>query len=267
MFLSMQLIEFWRYKVVRQNAIAAFFLASVFILAGCDGSVSSDVGEDITTEELAGQPAAVVGEEVTVRSTVQEVIGDSVFAIDDQRIFGDGPILVINNTGKPFVLPEVGTDVQMTGEVMMTLTPEVEAKYNLNLDTEFYTQYRKRPVVMAKSLAVAPDPGEISENPEAFYGEAIAVEGEVDTIYGLTSFTLDEDNLFGGQDLLVLGVPASEQIEGQTVVVTGTLRPFVLAEFEKDYDFSFEDGIKEKIEAEFSERPVMVAEMLYPVTE
>ena len=48
------------------------------------------------------------------------------------------------------------------------------------------------------------------------------------------------------------------------MTVTGQLRKFILAEFERDYDLAWDTTVKEQLEAEYSEKPVFVADNLYP---
>ncbi|BDI14414.1 hypothetical protein ANSO36C_02160 [Nostoc cf. commune SO-36] len=85
-------------------------------------------------------------------------------------------------------------------------------------------------------------------------------------IRNANSFTLDEDKLFGGQDLLVIraGTPKGVVNEGEKVAVTGVLRPFVLAELERDYDLQWDLTLQKQLEVEYSNKPVFVATEVYP---
>jgi len=84
-------------------------------------------------------------------------------------------------------------------------------------------------------------------------------------------FTLDEEKLIGADDLLVL-VPNNKDVvpyqknvkKGETVVATGTLKKFVVADLEKEYGFDWDDGVKTKLEAEYKEKPVLVVNTIYP---
>ena len=107
--------------------------------------------------------------------------------------------------------------------------------------------------------------GDISENPDKFYGKEVAVEAKVEEIKSDVSFTLDEGGLIGGENLLVINA-SGEPIpaEDETVVVTGMVRPFIKAELERDYDLTWDLDVEEKIEAEYSEKPVLVVDSIYP---
>lgn len=114
-------------------------------------------------------------------------------------------------------------------------------------------------------MAIAPEPGEIAADPSQYYGQTLAVTGEVENIYSEGVFTLDEDELFGGEDLLVVALDSTEAVQdGETVATTGELRSFVVADLERDYNLTWDAGIQEELEAEYSERPVLVVNDVYP---
>lgn len=77
---------------------------------------------------------------------------------------------------------------------------------------------------------------------------------------------MDEDKLFGGQDLLVIraGTPKRTVNEGEKVAVTGVLRPFVVAELERDYDLNWDLTLQRTLEAEYKNKPVFIANEVYP---
>jgi hypothetical protein len=84
----------------------------------------------------------------------------------------------------------------------------------------------------------------------------------VENVVDNHTFTLDEDALLAGSDVLVL-VPAGMSTaltHDQKVIVTGTVRRYVAAELDRDYDW-FEDGkiVKAETEVDFKSRPVLVA--------
>ena len=207
----------------------------------------------------------LIGQTVTIRSDALEVIDPVSFTVGDDDFFGGEEILVINASGEVFELPEDDTKVQITGEVVQFVLADVESEYDLGLDPELYVDYENQPALIAESLAPAPEPGEIAEDPEQFYGQILAVTGEVETIYGENIFTLDEEELFGGEDLLVVVTEPMEAAiaDGETVAVTGELRSFIMSEFETDYDLTWDLDVQEQVEAEYTERPVLVVDRVY----
>ena len=72
------------------------------------------------------------------------------------------------------------------------------------------------------------------------------------------------DKLIGGQGLLVIHtVPKPSVPEGEKVAVTGVLRSFVLAELEREYDRQWDLTLKQKLEAEYTNKSVLVARGVY----
>lgn len=222
--------------------------------------------ENVTTEEVAeGVNEELLGQTVTIRSDAVAVVEPATFVVADQEFFGGEDIIVVNATGEPFELPaEDDTEVQITGEVTEFVISDIESAYDLDLDPDLYIEYTDRPAIIAQSLAVSPEPGEITSDPSQYYGRTIAVTGEVENIYSDSVFSLDEDELFGGDDLLVLVTDSAEAVEdNETVAATGELRSFVVADLERDYDLTWDLDLQQELEAEYSERPVLVVNRVY----
>ena len=53
----------------------------------------------------------------------------------------------------------------------------------------------------------------------------------------------------------------------EKVVVTDTVRPFVKADFERDYDLTWDLDVQQEIEAEYTEKPVLVLDSIYLLAE
>lgn len=256
----------WRRLIGKRGIVMSLFLLTT-VMTACTSEpeqANPNADSNVTTEEVAEQTEKVEGQSVTVRSEVKKQVGESSFILDNK---GE-EILVINTSGEPFVLPEdEDLEIQATGKVQNFVLVDIERDYDLDLDPEIYAEYETQPALLANSLALAPDPGEITQNPEKFYDLAIAVEGEVEDIIDSTSFTLDEEQLFGATDLLVINTPVTEALNGERVTVTGQLRKFILTEFERDYDLTWDLDVKQKLEAEYSDKPVFVADSLYPTAQ
>ena len=237
---------------------------------------TSDGSTNVQTEEVAENTEGYIGQIVTVRSAPVEKVGDNSFTINDEQFFGSEPILVINASGEPLLLPEDDVEVQVTGEVRNFLISEVNQEFDLTLDQNLYEEYEDQPVIIAQSIALAPEPGEISDNPEQYYGETLAVTGEVEEIQSEDTFTLQEEQLLGADNLLVIyaqpkaGSPEAQAAppptitDNEQVAVTGVLRPFVVSELERDYDLTWDAEVQQQLEANYSEKPVLVATQIYP---
>jgi len=254
---------FWRNKGVITLALMTMLLGACETnqpIAGGPGPQSN-----VTTEQVADQTNELIGKPVTVRTEVEEKVGPSTFTIKDDEFFGDEEILVVNATGKPFVLPGDDEEVQVTGTVAKFVVADINREYNLGLEPNVYVEYEGKPAIIAQAVALAPKPGEITSNPSVYYNKVIAVPAEVEEIVSPNSFTLDEDQLIGASDLLVIVPNPQRPIEeGGKVVATGVLRPFVVADIERDYDLTWDFDVKRKLEAEYSTKPVLIADSVYP---
>lgn len=252
------------------GSLSAIALASLAILlpACSEPTVNNtpQTEQNVSTEEISTNAENLIGQTVTVRGEVEDVGDRSSFTLNDNRFFGGENILVINATGQPFVIPaDDDMAVQVTGEVRQFTLVDVEREYNLDLDPTYYTEYEQKPAIVAQSLALAPDPGEITENPSRFYGQTVAIEAEIEEVLGANAFTLDEEEIAGSTDLLVVNAAITPTIkDGERVVVTGQVRPFVLAEIDRDYDLTWDLDFQRELEAEYSSKPVLMSTGVYP---
>lgn len=253
------------YKLIMTQFSALLVgLAAVLTVSEYSRVQAQQPDGNTTIEEIAESEAAI-GEEVTVRGEVEDVESGVSFAIESDGLFESEKVLVINVSEQ--VIPEDTDDLklQVTGEVANLVLADVERDYGLDLDPELYVDYEEQPVILATYMVSSPELEEVSENPENYYGQEIAIEGEVDEIRNAFAFTLEEEQLIGGDDLLLINAtvePIPEQ--GETVVVTGIVRPFVKAELERDYDLTWDLDVQSEIEAEYSEKPVLVVDSIYP---
>lgn len=253
--------NFWQPKKIFALALAAV------LLPACaneqERAKAPNATENVTTEQVSDNTNQLIGRTVTVRSEPLQKVGLASFTISDQQLFSSEPILVVNASGKPFILPE-DTEVQVTGTVRNLVVSEIEREYNLTLEPNLYREYENKPAIIAQSIAISPEAGEISKNPSQYYGRNLAIAGEVENITGPNTFSLDEDQLVG-EDLLVLhATPQTAINQGGKVTVTGVIRPFVVAEIERDYDITWDLNLKRKLEAEYSNKPVVIATQVYP---
>ena len=81
-------------------------------------------------------------------------------------------------------------------------------------------------------------------------GSPLQFSGEVGDLLSDNTFQLQEEGWFGGDEVLVIGVsPVAGLNEAEEVVITGTLRPFVAAEFEEEYNLTWDLDLQEQLEA------------------
>jgi len=281
----MGMLDYLLHRKVQMGAIALTLTAAS--LGACNEPVAEEPGvsPEVAVEETAEEPAEVaetynvrlgeltgdvedyLGETVSVRGEAEAAVGESAFLLQDDQLFGGEEVIVFNASGEPFLLPddEPTESVQVTGEVRELVLVEFEDEFGIDLEDDLYADYEDRPAIVAQSIAFAPDPEELSEEPEAYYGERIAVTGVIGEIWSSDTFTIQEEQLLGGEEVLVVGLTPGLMIdEDEEVVITGTLRPYVSADFERDYDLTWDLDLQREIEAEYTEEPVLVADEVYP---
>ncbi len=240
-------------------------LASVF--ATDPASLQAQETDSNTTiEEIEEDNADATGQQVTVRGEVNEVEPGISFQISEEGFLEGSEVLVVNVSGEMLPeMPDEDLELQVTGELNQFVYADVDRLYDLDLDPDLYVDYENKPVIFAESMTLSPGIEDISERPDNFYSKEVALEGEVGEIKSDSAFTLSEDELIGDNDMLMINVtgePIPEQ--EQKVVVTGTVRPYVSAEFERDYDLTWDLDVQKEIEAEYSQKPVLVVDSIEP---
>ncbi|MGF1478594.1 MAG: hypothetical protein ACFB4I_03780 [Cyanophyceae cyanobacterium] len=261
-------------RLKRGAAIAVVLSGVVLPLNRHLSSQAQEVETNTTVEDVEDNLNQLLGETVTVRGAVEDIESGASFTIKDEDFFGlidDAEVLVINRTGALLpIRPSDDIELQVTGEVGQLVLAEVEA-FGL-VSPELYAEYENQPVIFAESVALSPSPDEIFDNPESYYYRSVAVKGEVENLIGTNAFTIEDDEItdevIGSEDLLVINVASNQGLEGdQGVIVTGTVRPFVVADFERDYGLSFDEGLRSELEVNYTNRPVIVTTGVYPLQE
>ncbi|MBK4731840.1 hypothetical protein JJD41_18480 [Oxynema sp. CENA135] len=221
-----------------------------------------------TIENIEERSDRYLGQEVTVRGEAANLVEPNTFKLTSDNFLEGEEILVINNSGEPFVLPfDDGVAVQVTGEVRELEVAQLERDFDIEFwESDLYLEYQQQPAIVAESIALAPDPGDIEDYPNRFYNMNLAVEGEVEEILAPGVFKLEEHNFLdlGGSDLLVINPTVGDFVRnGEDLVVTGQLRSFDLYELERDYNLDWDLGVQEQIEAEFTNKPVLIVDEIY----
>jgi len=107
--------------------------------------------------------------------------------------------------------------------------------------------------------------GDVTEDTDDLVGEMVTVDGKVDEVLGQDTFKLQQEGLLegllGGNQVLVVNAQPDVPItRGNWVRVTGKVNQFISAEVEKDYDLTWDLEVKQTIEAEYENKPVIFAE-------
>ena len=100
---------------------------------------------------------------------------------------------------------------------------------------------------------------DLEDNPTKYIGKTISVDGEVEDVFGPRVFTIDEPNWgdLEGETLVFLPTTLAALVrENDRVTITGTMKPFVRAEVEREWGWL---GIDGEIELDVAKKPVLVA--------
>jgi uncharacterized protein YdeI (BOF family) len=233
------------------------------VIAQTDTEQTQQDPGSATSDDVTDRSEELIGETVTVRGEYLEKVGENAFTITDEQVFVADPILVVNVSGNPLDLPSDDIKVQATGEVRKFTLDEVAQEYDMEFDRATYAQYENTPVIIAQSVAPAPEPGQISENPDRYYDRQIAVPGNIANSYSPTAFTLDDD-------LLVLHLNSDSDYRqngnnSERVVITGVLRQFNIEDLERDYDLSsLDENVRRQLEENHANEPVLISDGVYP---
>lgn len=261
--------------------LGAFTLGAVaLLLPACQADEIEEGRTNVTTEDIVEgttegevtNQTATDQELVTVRSPIGERIGDADFVLETDT--GE-PILVVNTTGEVLTPPSADVPVQVTGKIATFVIADIEAAYGLDLDETLYVDYENQPALIAESVALAPKPEDLATNPEPYFDQVIAIEGEVGALYSDNSFSLYEEGWVDDIGLIVIGTSpdlltqaGSTVDEGEIVTVTGRIRPFDIAVLDEEYDTGWDENEIGEIGATYNEvytqRPVIVADGVYP---
>jgi hypothetical protein len=119
-------------------------------------TVASDADRDaITAGELAANPEKYVGQRVTVRGDVADIMGTNSFTLDEDRLTADKNLLVLSRNGVPSQQHK-DEKVTVAGRVQMFNSTEIERDNDwFDATPEVETKYQNRPVLIADSIRTA----------------------------------------------------------------------------------------------------------------
>ncbi|HEY9769117.1 MAG TPA: hypothetical protein V6C71_11585 [Coleofasciculaceae cyanobacterium] len=251
---------------IRKLDVSLIAMLIFTTISACASNSKIIVDRDGLTDvaEITRHLESYIGQSVLVRNNVLKTVGKKGFVLDKDRAFSGDTILVLNISKMPLLFSNESTlEILVRGTVEKLTLTDLEQKYGLKLNGDLYAQYENQPVIIADSLTLSPDPEDLTSNPQAYYNKPLAVKGELEDLKSYGIFELDEEQVFGGEDLIVIQPkPRIELYKEQTAIIYGTLRPLVVIELERDYDLGWDLSIQAEIEAEYAQKPVLVAEKI-----
>jgi hypothetical protein len=103
---------------------------------------------------------------------------------------------------------------------------------------------------------------DLEDDPTKYIGQRISVDAEVEEVYGPRLFTIDEPDWgdLDGEILVLVPTPLAAFVrEDDRVTISGTMRPFMRTEIEREWGWHKLDG---EVDLEVSAKPILVAERL-----
>lgn len=240
----------------------------------------------IDAEELAKNPSKYYGRKVMIQpADVNRVISQHAFLLDEDALFAGPDILVIVPSPSGAVAKDA--EVRITGTVRPYVEAEIERDFNWFSADSIEIELKDRPVVIAESvqsadgrefagaIARSPQPtpqreqamrvtaGQLAANPEQFVGSRVTLRAEVEAVYNRQLFTLDEDRMFAGPDVIVYARDGRVIVQDdEMVTVTGRVHKFIETDLFKNATW-FEPWFRDIDEAGrglFRSRPVIVVD-------
>lgn len=240
---------------------------ATLLLPGCNlAPPETNAETNVTTEDVAENSSNLVGQEITVRNTVEERVGNDGFVVATET--GER-VLIINATGQPFQAPSSEVPIQATGRVETFSAEQIQNEYGVQLDRNLFANYENQPAIVAASMALAPNPRNLYEAPQGtFDNKQIAVEGEVRPLEDTNNaFALFEEGWVDDVGVLVLGVDPYLQgtpiNAGENVTVTGQARR-VNEQVLRDANLGWNDSQVREFVERYTDRPVIITDGVYP---
>ncbi len=247
--------------------LALGLLAMFLIACQRDKLINTPIeNPDLVAASEAIEPTEhLIGNMITLRAKPMAQISPHSFTIQDEGVFGSDPILTINASGVPVIVPlNPQTPLQVTGTMVRLIAMDIERAYGIELDPTLYAEYEGRPAMIAQSITFSPEPPEVTQDPTRYYNHVLAVPGEVVTRVTTNSFTLKASGAMEGNNLLAIAPNSPEPLEpGETILATGILRPFVLSEIEREYPLTGDEKVRTQLVTDYIDQPVFIIDHIY----
>ena len=295
------------------RVVGAALAAALALSPFASGGVMARAQErEPTIDEIAANPAAYYGETVTVTGSVEDILGPRSFTVGDDDLFLHEEVAVVStaaltdDANQPMSADALADgQVRVTGTVHQFNLEAFEDRLGFDLPDGPWSDRAGQPAIIASSvtpLSAGPEMGQadeagrgmqvapavvvpvgpsatattvdrITDSPESFYGQDVAVIGEIGDVLGPRSFTLEDDDLLFDEEMTIVSnrplvgrdgaVLSLEALSGRRALVTGTVHQLNVSAFEERLGIDLADD-------DFADRagqPAMIARsiMLDPV--
>jgi len=245
----------------RVALITAFAMLAVVSCADSTPYIENFDQDEVTTN-LEADNTASDGESVALYGRFEEYLGGTLFVLEESDGSSVSNVLVVNSSDRFAVLEDAGTPLWAVGEIAPLVPEQIDG-----VDATVLEPLEGQPTLYAERLTMAPEPTDLSGNAELFYNQDVTIYGEVEQVGADNTFIVEDPELFEGRGVIVIqtgDVTANEIPDDAKVAVSGILRPYVIADLEEDYDLIWDLELSKEWEAEYSEVPVLIADLITP---
>lgn len=232
----------------RFGAAALLLLMLATMLSACasEGATSDDSG---LLDAIIDDPTAYLGQQVTLEGRIGELYGPNAFRVEQDSAIepvGDGLLVVVaEGAVHPDDLsPEM--DIQLTGQLRPYNPAEIEQQLGASFQPLVQGISEGDPLLLAERITLRATVSDLDDDPGAYLGTQVTVIGEVAEMVREGIFRLEGPASLGGGDLLVTMADVAPTVAvsaGDTVVVTGEVRQFMLQELEEDLELDLDSGL------------------------
>jgi hypothetical protein len=192
------------------------------------GPAAGAVGAPIYSQDLVGypmwggdiseDPLAYYDQEVVVDGYVGRALDASSFILYQDQFLGAGhEVIVFDNSGQGQEFIQLAdTRVRVVGVVRDFVAQDVEAELGYDLDENAFADVQPLTVIVASSITnveTVQTIGHIVDNPEAYYGQEVTINGLIGDPLSPQAFTLYQDQFIGIRgEVLVIDNSGQQEI-------------------------------------------------------
>jgi hypothetical protein len=236
-----------------RGAIAGALLALILPACIVIDTDSAERETGTTNTEVAPQlNADLIGKTVTINGEFERGVALKAFILQSDEFANGQEILIVSAQEVPF---RQGTPTRVTGTVREMAVADIEQEYDVDLDG-WGAETEEQPLIVATRVALSPSLETLTTRANWFLGVTVVVTAEVERVFSEGAYTIDNDEVLGEEDLLVLSSDTPSDIrEGSQVQVTGTLRKLTMAQLEDEFNL----GSAKVYETYINNQPAIIA--------
>ncbi|MGF1457807.1 MAG: hypothetical protein ACFBSG_02155 [Leptolyngbyaceae cyanobacterium] len=266
---------------LKPSTIALGLIVGLSLTVGaCTADAPETTAETSANAPVAGDASEVeqnndedtdlmdqIGESFYFHGKFQNQFSDALFVVAEDEDRDWGNVLVLNQSDRSFQVPDdAATPLWIYGTVEILSEADLESN---GVPESEWEKYEGNPLIVAERITLVPDPDTLVNNADTFINQPVTVYGKVEPVPVADTFILEDPGLFGGKGIILIqGADAdlNAVIQSEKAVVSGVLRPYVIADLEEEYDLTWELSLQEQLEADFEQSPALIFDQALPVS-